>query len=370
MLVTESIYQTLDCGDIPSPSLLLFEPVLDANLRQLIKIVGDVSRLRPHCKTHKSSRVIGKELELGISKHKAATFREAEMLAEHGVRDLLLAYNIVGPNIERAVAFRARFPDVSFAVTADHSGPISQLNEAMMAAGTSIGVMLDIDTGQHRTGVPPDDRAIALYRSIEAAGGLEATGFHVYDGQNHQTDLGERQLAAATVWRSVEQLRDDLAHHGHDVPRVVAGGTGTFPCYAAIDDPSLELSPGTNILHDAGYSALFPDLDFHPAALLLTRVVSRPGHELLTCDLGYKAVASDPPLERRVVFPDLPDASLILQNEEHLVVGTSSADEYCPGDVLFAIPYHICPTSALHHHFTVIRDGGVVEHWPVDARDR
>ena len=87
-------------------------------------------------------------------------------------------------------------------------------------------------------------------------------------------------------------------------------------------------------------------------------------------DLGYKAVASDPPADRRVVIPDLPDAQLVLQNEEHLVVETSLAEKYQPGDELLAIPRHVCPTSALHKQVYVINRGKLVECWDVAARDR
>ena len=135
------------------------------------------------------------ELELGIVKHKCATFAEAEMLADAGAPDIFLAYNLVGTNIGRAVAFRQRFPQVTLAVTADHPKPVAQLGEAMTRAGTSINVLLDIDTGQHRTGLPVGERAAELYRLIGQTPGLIAAGFHVYDGHQHQSSRDERRAA-------------------------------------------------------------------------------------------------------------------------------------------------------------------------------
>ena len=171
-------------------------------------------------------------------------------------------------------------------------------------------------------------------------------------------------------WNAALGFRDDLVHAGHPVPRIVAGGTGSFPIYAQKEDPALELSPGTCVFHDAGYGGMFPDLPFTPAALLLTRVVSRPTADRVTLDLGYKAVASDPPAGRRVVFPDLPDAEQVLQNEEHLVLETSQAADYTPGDVLLAIPRHVCPTSELHKEAFLVENGKVTATWPIAARDR
>ena len=171
-------------------------------------------------------------------------------------------------------------------------------------------------------------------------------------------------------WDQAAGLRDQLEANGWPVPRIIAGGTGQFPVYATVDDPAIELSPGTCVFHDVGYGQMFPDLDFQAAALLLTRVISRPTADRVTFDLGYKAVASDPPADRRVIFPDIPDAKLVLQNEEHLVVQTTAAEQFQPGDELFAIPRHTCPTSALHKQVFVVSKGKLVDRWDVVARDR
>ncbi|MGH8244838.1 MAG: D-TA family PLP-dependent enzyme, partial [Gammaproteobacteria bacterium] len=157
---------------------------------------------------------------------------------------------------------------------------------------------------------------------------------------------------------------------GYPVPRIVAGGTASFPIFATLDDQAIELSPGTIIFNDAGYNEMFPDLNFAPAALLLTRVISRPTANRVTCDLGYKSVASDPPAGNRLFFPDLPDAKAVLQNEEHLVLETPQAERFAPGDELLAISRHVCPTSALHKFVYVVAGGKLVGTWEVAARDR
>ena len=147
-------------------------------------------------------------------------------------------------------------------------------------------------------------------------------------------------------------------------------GAITFPVYAELDLPGMELSPGTCFLHDHGYGSRFRDLEYEWAALLLTRVISRPTPTRLTLDLGYKAVASDPPAGNRVLFPALPDAKAVLQNEEHLVLQTSHADRFQPGDELWAIPRRICPTSALHKEVYVVSGGRLIGTWAVASRDR
>jgi D-serine deaminase-like pyridoxal phosphate-dependent protein len=367
----DPIYRIADTRQIISPAMVVYRELVEQNLREMIRIAGNPARLRPHCKTHKMPAVTKLQLAAGITKHKCATLAEAEMLAVAGVKDIVLAYNPVGPNIGRVIAFYKKFPQVKLAVTADHPRPVEQLGAAASAAGVQVDVLLDIDSGQHRTGLPAaSSQAKELYQTISKTNGLVPGGFHLYDGQNHQADLTERRAAVMACWEPAKKLRDELVASGMQVPRILCGGTGSFPIFASLDDPTIELSPGTITFHDAGYREIFPDLKFTPAALLLTRVISRPTPNRVTLDLGYKAVASDPPAGKRLYFPDLPDAVAVLQNEEHLVIETSRANEFQPGDELFAIPRHVCPTSALHKSVYVIAGGKLSETWDVVARDR
>ncbi|MBB72878.1 MAG: threonine aldolase [Planctomycetaceae bacterium] len=366
----KSQYHIEDSSQIITPALVVFRDLVEANLRMMIAIAGDAHRLRPHCKTHKMREVVEMQLSHGIVKHKCATFAEAEMLATTGVQDIFLAYNLVGPNIARAVDFRQRFSDVTLSVTADHADPIQQLGQAMAAAGTSIEVLLDIDTGQHRTGLPVGETAAQRYQQIAQTDGLIPGGLHVYDGQNHQVDIEDRRRAVTVCWDSAASFRDELVRSGHPVPRIVAGGTGSFPIFSEISDATIELSPGTCVFHDTGYEENFPDLEFQQAALVLTRVISRPTSNRVTFDLGYKGVASDPPAGCRVSFPGIPDAVEVLQNEEHLVIETTDSEHFSPGSEQLTIPRHICPTSALHKQAYVVAGGKVEGTWIVAARDR
>lgn len=366
----EPQYRIEDTREIISPALILYKDLLEANLERMIAIAGSPARLRPHCKTHKMPQVTKLELARGITKHKCATFAEAEMLAEAGVKDIFLSYNLVGPNIGRAVAFRKKYPGATLRLQADHPAPVADLSRAMAAAGETVDVLVDVDVGQHRTGILPGPQAKVLYQQIAKSPGLTAGGFNIYDGHQHQVSRAERAAAINAEWEKVIAFRDDLVRSGLPVPRIVCGGTGSFPVYAEKTDPTVELSPGTCVFNDAGYSEIFPDLVFPPAVAILTRVVSRPGADRVTLDLGYKAVSPDAPAGRRLTLPDLPEAEQILQNEEHLALKTTRAGEFQPGDELFAIPRHICPTIALHKQVYVVSQGKVVDHWDIVARDR
>jgi D-serine deaminase-like pyridoxal phosphate-dependent protein len=374
--MTQQLFDSIDPASIqgldgvPSPALLVIHERLESNLREMIRIAGSAERLRPHCKTHKLAPVIDRELELGVTKHKCATIAEAEMLANCGVKDIFWAYPPVGPNVGRLQQLQSRFPEASFLVTADDAGLLNQLNRAAVSADRPIEVLLDLDSGMHRTGVAPGPEAERLYQSIAQHSHLIPGGLHLYDGHHRQLDFQERLAAVKSGFDAAATLADRIEASGIPVPRIVAGGTGSFPCFATIDDRRLELSPGTTVFHDAGYTRAFPEMNFEPAAWLLTRVISRPTPSRLTLDLGHKACAADPPAGKRLYFPGLPDAVEAMQNEEHLVLESKDAGRFQIGDMLLCVPSHICPTTAVHQEVIVIREGRVGESWPVGSRDR
>ena len=215
----DSRYKIEDASEIFSPGLVVFREVLESNIDKMIELAGGPVRLRPHCKTHKMREVTAMLLERGIEKHKCATFAEAEMLVEVGVKDIFLAYSLVGPNIARAVAFRQKYADVLFSVTADHQKPIAELDRAMSGAGQTIEVLLDLDSGQHRTGLPVGQQAGKLYQQIADCSGLVPGGLHLYDGQNHQTAVDERAAAVDECWQATIEFRDQLVEAGCAVPR-------------------------------------------------------------------------------------------------------------------------------------------------------
>jgi D-serine deaminase-like pyridoxal phosphate-dependent protein len=131
----------------------------------------------------------------------------------------------------------------------------------------------------------------------------------------------------------------------------------------------VECSPGTCVFWDAGYASKLRDLEFTPAALVLTRVVSKPGTNRLCLDLGHKAIASEMP-HPRVKFLQLEDAQAVMHSEEHLVIETDRSQDFRVGDCLYGVPWHICPTVALHSEAFVIEDGRAVGTWQVAARER
>jgi D-serine deaminase-like pyridoxal phosphate-dependent protein len=358
-----------NADEIPSPALLLDDARMASNLASMLRIAGDPARLRPHLKTHKLPQLVRRQVEAGITKAKVATIAEAEMAAVYGVRDVLLSMQPVGPNARRLARLAALFPHVRFSAIVDAPEVVGQLARTMIEAdnGRVLGTFVDLDIGQHRTGVVPGPDAAAVVHEILRHPALQFRGLHAYDGHLGIADPVARGVACDSAFAGVELLRDHLVAAGIPVPVIIAGGSPTFALHARRS--GVELSPGTTVLWDAGYGTKLADLPFEPAAFLLTRVVSRPAPDCLCLDLGHKAVGSEmtPP---RAIFPALPEAEAISHSEEHLVLRTPRANEFAIGDVLYAIPWHVCPTVALHQEAWLVRDGRAVERWTIEARAR
>lgn len=357
-----------NADEIPSPSLLFHRERLEANLAEMLRIAGGPARLRPHLKTHKTAEVLRRLLELGVTRCKSATIAETELAASVGVRDVLLAYQPVGPHVARLVELSRRFPKTRFGCLIDHLDAAVELARQASTHGQNLDVYLDLDVGQHRTGIAPGDAAYTLAHRVHVLPGLRLAGLHAYDGHLHDPDLATRTTACDTAFAPVATFRQQLAHAGVSAPALIAGGTPTFAIHAT-HRPDAELSPGTSVLWDAGYAQKLPDLAFLPAAVLLARVVSKPTANRLCLDLGHKAVASEMPAPR-VVFLNLPDATPVAHNEEHLVVETPHAAAFSLGAVIYALPWHVCPTVALHETVRIVDGGRVVDEWRVAARAR
>lgn len=362
-----SWYEISNPQDVSSPAILLYPARIEQNLQQMIATAGDVRRLRPHVKTHKLPQIIALKRKAGISKFKASTIAEAEMTANAGAEDVLLAYQPVGPNIARLIELIRRFPQTRFSALVDDADNLARIGKAAAASGVVIEFLIDLNIGMNRTGIAPGDEAAALYRALCATPGLKAAGLHAYDGHLHSSDRQALSKAVESAFAPVWKLRDQLLSESLPVPAIIASGSPTFALLARHDD--VELGAGTTVLSDIHHGQDTPAHAFVPAAVLLARVVSKPQPDLLCLDLGHKAVASEMPLPRVRLF-GLEDAQALTHSEEHLVVRSARAAQYQVGDVVYGIPYHICPTMALHSEVWAVQDGRAAERWPVVARAR
>ena len=197
---------------------------------------------------------------------------------------------------------------------------------------------------------------------------IRPVGLHAYDGHIHDKELETRKRKSDEAFAPVEWLKEELMKKGLVEPIIIAGGSPTFPVHAKRE--KVECSPGTFIYWDAGYQQGLAEQPFLPAALVISRVISHPGENLICLDLGHKSVAAEKDLNSRVVFLNAPELKFVGQSEEHLVAETDKHHSYKVGDVLYGLPFHICPTCALYERALTIEDGKATGEWKIIARDR
>jgi D-serine deaminase-like pyridoxal phosphate-dependent protein len=366
--MTNSAWYTIENIDIlDTPALAVYPERVRENIRIVKTFVPDVTRLRPHMKTNKSAEVARMLIAEGIKKFKCATIAEAEMLAEAGAADILLAYQPIGPKAVRLAELVKRFPQVIFGCLTDNIGTAQHIGTIFRAASLTLNVFIDLNVGMNRTGIVPAE-ALALYKQLLTIPGIVAKGLHAYDGHLRDVDFELRTRKCNEAFATVEKLREDIRTQTGNTVTVVAGGTPTFPIHAKRQH--VECSPGTFIYWDSGYKNILLEQPFLFAALVVSRVISLPTADTICVDLGHKAIASENPIQNRVTFLNAPDLEPVGHSEEHMIFRTNKPNMFHVGDVLYGVPYHVCPTVALHDRAAVITNGEVTEYWNTVARNR
>ena len=351
-------YSISNIHEIDSPALVVWPDRIKENMRILKNFIPDSNRIRPHVKTNKCAEVCRLMMDAGIRKFKCATIAEGEMLAMLNAPDVLLAYQPIGPRGLRLCRLIKKYPATPFSCLVDNEATANELSATALQAAVGINVFLDLNVGMNRTGVIPEN-ALSLFQLCQTLEGINPVGLHAYDGHHRDASLETRTKGSDEGFARVEALQSKILEHT---------GKSTLSIHAK--RKNAECSPGTFIFWDYGYHKLFSEQPFVFAALLVARIISKPDEQTVCIDLGHKAVASENPLNSRVHFLNAPELEPIGHSEEHLIVKAPEHNQYKVGDVLYGVPFHICPTVALHEFANVVVDGIAIGHWMIDARKR
>ena len=354
-------YEIENISEIDSPQLVVYIDRVQHNINEAIRMCG-VNRLRPHIKTNKTAEVVRMMVDAGIRKFKCATIEEAELLAMENADDVLLAYQPVGPKIERLGALIAKYPSTRFSCITDHAVAASAIANHFSSMEKFVDVFIDLNVGMNRTGIAVE-KAKDLADTIRQLPGIRLRGLHAYDGHIRNSDFEERKAICDQNFQRVEKLVREMESGGERL-LVIAGGSPTFPVHA--QRANVECSPGTFVFWDKGYSEICPEQNFLPAAIVLSRVISLPEDNRICIDMGHKSIAAENEISRRAWFINEPEAKLLSQSEEHGVVDPSR--RHIPGDIMYIMPYHVCPTVNLYQSVVVVKDNRAVGIWKVAAR--
>jgi D-serine deaminase-like pyridoxal phosphate-dependent protein len=356
---------------LSTPCLLLEAEALEHNVAAMMAMVRRHGRqLRPHVKAHKCTAVARRQLEAGAVGLCCATVREAEVMAAAGLDGLLVTSPVTSPAmIERLARARDRVGDIAVVVDSD-------AGVEALAAGAGVdrplGAVVEIDVGQGRTGVTSPADAVRLARRIEALPQLRYRGVQAYYGHlQHVPAYADRRAKAAEQWARLQLFVDALRGEGLPPGMITGGGTGTH-LLDLEEGPFTEIQPGSYLFMDKQYGAveLAPAgaAAFRTSLTVATRVISANQPDLVVLDAGFKAMATDAGPALVAIGASL-DAAYQFMGDEHgglrFAAGATRPEV---GDLVRLMAPHCDPTVNLHDWLHVMRDGRLIDVWPIDAR--
>lgn len=355
--------------EIDTPALLVDLDPFERNLRRMTdSLQGLPVRLRPHAKSHKCPEIARRQIALGAVGVCCQKVSEAEALVEGGIADVLVSNEVVGRRkLERlaALARRARV-----AVCVDDAGNVDELDAAARRAGVELDVLVEVDVGAGRCGVPPGPPALALAQRVQAREHLRFAGLQAYQGAaQHLREGAARRAAIATAVDHVRATVRLLEDHNIPCPWVSGGGTGTYLLEAA-SGAYREVQPGSYVFMDADYArnlqAPEASPSFELSLFVLATVMSRPTASRAVVDAGLKAFSVDSGLPEVHGRPGL---TYVRAMDEHGMLEAAPGVQLpALGEKLLLVPGHCDPTVNLHDWYVAVRRGRVEALWPITAR--
>ncbi len=352
-------------AELDTPALCLEIDVVEANIRRMADTFKDTAvRLRPHTKTHKSPLLAHKQMAAGAIGITCAKLSEAEVMAAAGLKDILIANQIVTPAKIARLVNLAAYTEVMVAV--DDSGNVAGLNAAAGARGVRLRTLIEVDIGMDRCGAAPGEPSLALAQQITACPHLRFEGLMGYEG--HTVMIRETAARKEQTDRDLKKLVDTaelIRRHGIPVEIVSSGGTGTY-FITGVYPGVTELQVGSYITMDGQYRQEV-GIDFAYGLTLLSTVVSTRGDDLAITDAGLKALTRDFGLPL-VLNP--PGWELTGLSEEHGHLRRLDGPPLKRGDQVEIVPNHGCTTINLHDNYYVFRRGVLEAVWPIAARGK
>ena len=346
--------------ELVTPALVLD---IGAAQRNIDRMSGELKQLgratiRPHYKTHKSPDLARRQLKAGAGGLSMATVWEAAVLAAAGMDDLFVVNTVAHPAKLRALAELAR--DHRILVAVDEAANAAAHSAAAVAAGSTLGIMVEVDTGMDRCGVDTAEESLALARQVMELPGLSFEGITGYEGHCSLTpdsDLRhERQREAMAFFTGVADL---LETHGIPCKIRSAGGIATWRWTAGYPGMT-EIQAGTYVVMDNFHGKMVPG--FEHSLTIQATVISRQSGKVIV-DAGNKSVAD--PADVTIVGHDL---TVFRFDEEHGIFIAADGSSLLVGDAVALVPGYSPSTVNWYDAYHVVQDDVVVDIWPIIPR--
>lgn len=352
--------------EIDTPALLIDLDALDRNISKMASFFASSrAKLRPHVKTHKCPIIAHKQIAAGAQGITCQKLGEAEVMVAAGIKDILIANQIVGKNKILRLMGIAKQSDVIVAV--DNPGNVKDLSEAASYFNVQLNVIIEVDVGMTRAGVRNASEALELVKQISSAPYLNFRGIMGYEGFCvFIKNLEERRRQCLRANEILLDAKHQVEKAGIVVEIVSAGGTGTY-LISGTNPEITEIEAGSYVMMDARYKDV-EGVGFEQALSILTTVNSRPDRHRAVLDTGLKAVSSEFGIPQ---LRNAPGTEVIQLSEEHALVEIQGTKEGLDvGDKVELIPTHGCTTINLHDIYYGVRNGVVEVVWDIPARGK
>lgn len=351
---------------LDTPALLVDLDILEANIARIAKTCRDNGvGWRPHTKAHKTPEIAQLQLAAGAIGIACAKLGEAEVMAAAGIRDIFIVNQIVGAaKVRRLVALIGPGRPI---VAVDCVANLDELAGAALAQGKTLDVVIEVDIGMHRAGVPPGGPVVALAAEIAHRPGLRFVGVAGWESQATRiADPVEKERTVVEAIRELTASAHACADAGHQVSIVSCGGTGTFP-YCAQQPGVTEVQTGGAIFSDIHYRTHF-HVHFPYALTVLATVTSRPTPTRIVLDAGRKTMSDDaaPPQPLGIAATRAMKVSA-----EHTTIELELPSETPRvGDRIEFVVGYSDTTVHLHEEMVGVRNGSIEEVWRIAGRGR
>jgi len=319
---------------------------------------------RPHAKAHKTPEIAKMQLSAGAVGIACAKVGEAEVMAAAGIRDILVANQIVGAaKVERLVAVAAQADPI---VCVDSLENVTELDQAFRKAGGRLRVLIEVDIGMGRAGVAPGADVVALAREIARCPGLNLVGVEGWEAHVTTMERGEKERSVAQAIALLAASARACREAGFAIEIVSCGGTGSFPY--CIEQPGVtEVQIGGAIFSDVHYRTHY-HVDFEPALTVLATVSSRPTPTRIVVDAGKKTMSGDAAMPEPVGLPPMRAMKLSAEHARIELERPSSAPKV--GDKIEFVVGYSDTTVHLHEEIVATRSDRIEAIWRVAGRGR
>ena len=350
--------------EVSTPALIIDYNKMQKNIEKMARFAKENNvNLRPHVKTHKSPIIGRLQLEAGSSGICVARVGEAEIFAQSGFEDILIANQVIEINqIKRLIELNKKF---LVRTCVDSEKNVEDLNEYALKEGIELEVVIEVDVGLGRNGVKPGESALEFAKFVRKKKGLKIVGLQGYEGHLisvHDEDLRKKQTEECM--KLLVDTRDLLNDNGFNIDYLTASNSGTYK-FSGKYEGITELQPGTYVFNDEHHFRIVPEFDI--AATILGTITNNPGKRLYTIDIGLKAATND---NGNPIFKNYPKCRIRVMTEEHSIFRASPNDTFEIGQKIELIPSHVCTTVNLYDHFTVIKDDEIFARWNIPARGK